>query len=330
MRAVSFAAFIVGVCLIPTALGVAKLDHDRVKSQLERSLVAETEEHGGELDNYFARSRAIILLTANSPAFANVLAEPGTRGKGRTAGPEHREVTQQLGYLEQLYPSGIGETCFIDSKGEEFARRVRGEVAPPSDLSTTEKTTVFFAPTFALKFGQVHQTEPYVSPDTREWVVANASLIPQADGRKRAFAHFEVTIESFRRAMGKPAGYELRVIDGKTGKVVIDGGDSATRRRTARGPGRPRASGRSPAMAAARASPRSVAGRPRTAGSCPRPATRTTGSWSHSADRPDRQLHLDHQARTHRHDRDRPADRRARGLLPSRRPARARGARQHG
>jgi diguanylate cyclase (GGDEF)-like protein len=224
MRAVSFAALIVGVLLIPTALGVAKLDHDRVASQVERSLVAQTERRAGELESYFARSRSIVLLTANSPAFADVLAEPGTRAqKVRRGGKNIRGVTHQLGYLQQLYPASIGETCFIDAQGEEYARVVRHHVALPGELSTQEERTVFFAATFELSFGQVHQTEPYVSPDTHEWVVANATLIPQADHRKRAFAHFEVTIESFRHAMGKTAGDELRVVDGRTGAVVIDG-----------------------------------------------------------------------------------------------------------
>src|ERR1044072_1784115 len=79
MRAVAWIALVIGVCLIPSALGVAKLDHDRRLSELDRGLVAETDEHGAALDNYFARAKAIILLTANSPAFANVLAEPGSR-----------------------------------------------------------------------------------------------------------------------------------------------------------------------------------------------------------------------------------------------------------
>ena len=229
MRAISIVALIVGVLLIPTALGVAKFDRDRDVSELERTLVAETDEHGGALESYFARARTIVLLTGNSPAFANVLAEPGTRiekvgRQSRSLG----EVTHQLGYLERLYPNSIGEACFIDANGEEFARAVRGEVAKPEDLSTVEEQAVFFAPAFALAFGQVHQTRPYVSPDTKEWVVANATLIPQADGLKRAFVHFEVTVESFRREMGasKPStdsnGYELRVVDGRTGNVVID------------------------------------------------------------------------------------------------------------
>ena len=227
MRVVSFVGLIVGVLLIPTALGVAKFDRDRDVSELERTLVSETEEHASPLESYFARARAISLLTANSPSFANVLAEPGTREqKVRRQSRSIAEVTHHLAYLEQLYPRSIGEACFIDADGEEFARAVRGDIAKPRDLSTDEEQTVFFAPTFALKFGQVHQTRPYVSPDTKEWVIANATLIPQADGHKRAFVHFEVTVESFRRAMGEASEigktYELRVIDARTGKIVID------------------------------------------------------------------------------------------------------------
>jgi diguanylate cyclase (GGDEF)-like protein len=231
MRALSLAALIVGVLLIPTSLGMAKFDRDRDISELERTLVAETEEHSGELESYFARARSIILLTANAPAFANILAEPGTREEiARRQSRNIGEVRHHLAYLEQLYPTSIGEACFIDADGEEFARVVRGEIANPKDLSTVEEQTVFFAPTFALGFGQVHQTRPYVSPDTKEWVVANATLIPQADGHKRAIVHFEVTVESFRRAMGASTASklgnesELRVVDRQTGKVIIDSG----------------------------------------------------------------------------------------------------------
>ena len=140
----------------------------------------------------------------------------------RRQGRNLAEVTHHLGYLERLYPTSIGEACFIDAHGEEFARVVRGEVARAGDLSTEEEQAPFFAPTFALDFGQAHQTGPYISPDTKEWVIANATLIPQADGRKRAIVHFEVTVESFRRAMGATVA-ELRVIDARTGRVVIDG-----------------------------------------------------------------------------------------------------------
>jgi len=226
MRVPAFVALIVGVIIVPTTLGVAKLDRDRDRSQLERSLVAETEAHGGALESYFTRSQSVVLLTANSPAFAEFLAAPGTRPeKLRRNGRALRDVVHHLRYLEQLYPSSIGEACFIDADGAELARVVRGRVARPQELSTSESQTPFFAPTFALRFGQTHEPLPYVSPDTKEWVVANATPIPQRDGRKRAIVHFEVTGESFRRAMGRATDAELRVVDGATGRVIIDGAD---------------------------------------------------------------------------------------------------------
>jgi hypothetical protein len=41
------------------ALGVAKQDHDRQVSELERTLVAETDEHTGALESYFDRARSV-------------------------------------------------------------------------------------------------------------------------------------------------------------------------------------------------------------------------------------------------------------------------------
>ncbi|MEA2126215.1 MAG: hypothetical protein QOI80_2997 [Solirubrobacteraceae bacterium] len=224
MRVLSFAALIAGVLLIPSALGVAKVDHDRRTAQTQRTLVSLAQQHGNALESYFARARAITLLTANTPSYADVVAAPGTRReKVRRNGRALRDVTHSLGYLERLYPGSIGEACFIDADGEEFARVVRGQVAPAKDLSTLEEHSVFFRPTFALAAGQVYQARPYVSPDTHEWVVSNSTLIPQPDGRKRAIAHFEVTVESFRQAMGHTPGSDLRVIDAGTGRVIIDG-----------------------------------------------------------------------------------------------------------
>src|SRR3954466_2753540 len=223
MRVISLTALIVGVCLIPSALGVGKLDHDRRLSELDRTLLAETDEHTGALDNYFERAHSVVLLTANAPAFARVLGEPGsTRQKVRRHSRNLADVTHQLGYLERLYPKSIGEACFIDAHGEEFARVVRGHIAPAADLSTTEEQSPFFAPSFALDVGQTFQARPYISPDTNEWVVANVTRVPHVDGHDGAIVHFEVTIESFRRAMGRSERSELRVVDGRTGRVVID------------------------------------------------------------------------------------------------------------
>jgi hypothetical protein len=59
----------------------------------------------------------------------------------------------------------------------------------------------------------VYQARPYVSPDTREWVISNSTLMPSADGSKQATVHFEVTIASFRKVAASLANqFDITVI----------------------------------------------------------------------------------------------------------------------
>jgi diguanylate cyclase (GGDEF)-like protein len=175
------------------------------------------------LNAYFARSSSIVLLTAHNPAFAEFYAEPGDRDQRiRRGGKTLDRANQALSYLEQLYPDRIGEACFIDASGAEIARTVRGERAQYADLSKDESRNPFFAPSFKLDRDRVYQAKPYVSPDTNEWVVANSTLVPMADGSKPAIVHFEISVDSFRREAAAQADRTVLVIDGTTGDVVID------------------------------------------------------------------------------------------------------------
>jgi diguanylate cyclase (GGDEF)-like protein/putative nucleotidyltransferase with HDIG domain len=123
-----------------------------------------------------------------------------------------------------LFPDSIGEACFIDRAGPEIARMVRGLRATSADLSPDESAAPFFGPTFALRHGQVYQARPYVSPDTKEWVISNSTLLPTTDGSKPAIVHFEVTIESFRKVAARLGSqFNLTVVDADSGQVLIDG-----------------------------------------------------------------------------------------------------------
>jgi hypothetical protein len=102
-------------------------------------------------------------------------------------------VNQALAYLEELFPGSIGEACFIDRAGAENARVVRGARALPKDLMPEESMNPFFAPTFALRPGQVYQARPYESPDTGEWVISNSTLLPTGDGSRRAISSSPAT-----------------------------------------------------------------------------------------------------------------------------------------
>jgi diguanylate cyclase (GGDEF)-like protein len=225
MRRLSLFALLVGIALVPLAYAAAVREHDREQAETRRELAEDAEVHARQLEAYFERARAVILLTANQPAFRHFDEQPGTRlQKLRAGGRNIADATAALGYLERLYPTSIGEACFIDRTGAEAARVVRGEVATIGDLSTEEEGAPFFAPALRVGLGNVYQAAPYVSPDTKEWVIANATPTPSRDGKVHSIVHFEVTIESFRTALGSDdRAIELRVVDTRTGRVVIDG-----------------------------------------------------------------------------------------------------------
>jgi diguanylate cyclase (GGDEF)-like protein len=225
MRRLSLLALLVGIALVPIAYAVAANDHERRVGDLRRQLANEAGSHAADIDAYFARARSITLLTVNQPGFRRFDEQPGSRlEKVHARGRNISDATAALRYLERLYPTSIGEACFIGRTGAERARVVRNEVAAEKYLSTTETASPFFHPTFALQAGQVYQAPPYVSPDTAEWVVANATPTPSSVGAKRSIVHFEVTIESFRRELrARDAAVELRIVDARTGRIVVQG-----------------------------------------------------------------------------------------------------------
>jgi diguanylate cyclase (GGDEF)-like protein len=224
MRRFSLSILLVAICLLPVGIGSGTSARSHAKAALDGALANTARAQAQVLEDYFARARSIDLLTANNPAFQDFYELPGSRAaKIRAGGPVLDKANQALGYLEELFPDSIGEACFIDRAGPEVARMVRGERATPADLSPDESEAAFFAPTFALDHKQVYQPRPYVSPDTKEWVISNSTLMPTADGSRSAIVHFEVTIESFRKvAASLNSRFDVVVVDARTGQVVLD------------------------------------------------------------------------------------------------------------
>jgi diguanylate cyclase (GGDEF)-like protein len=214
----------VAIFLLPVGIGGGMSAHSHAVAGLDGALANKAGEEAEVLEDYFSRAQSIDLLTAHNPAFRRVYEPPGGRAaKVRAGGPVVGQVNQALVYLERLFPTSIGEACFIDRDGPENARVVHGVVAAPKDLSPDESQNPFFAPTFALEQGQVYQARPYVSPDTHQWVISNSTLMPTSDGSKRAIVHFEITVESFRAVAARLANrFDIAVVDARTGAVVLD------------------------------------------------------------------------------------------------------------
>ena len=212
--------------LSSSVIGLLMTEHQQRQTSaiLDQNLASTAAQRTDTLESYFERTRALDLQLSRNPSLTAFYEEPGTRAeKVRAQTPALKQVTEAFSYLEDLYPGSIGEACFIDRSGAENARVVAGEIAPQDDLSMDESANPFFAPSFAVPVGEAHQSEPYISPDTKEWVVSVATPIRTEDGIKRAIAHFEVTIDSFRAVLSKSGGVGNAVIvDARTGAVIVD------------------------------------------------------------------------------------------------------------
>lgn len=244
-RRVPLTVLILAVVLLSVSFALGAREREQATAELDRRLATTVAEETLLLENYFERARSIALLTSRNPAFVAFYEARGGRWDKIVRGePAIEQANEALAYLQQLFPTSIGEACFIHVTGPENARVVRGVYATPEDLAPDESANPFFGPTFALDEGQVYQAPPYVSPDTGEWVISNSTLIPTEGGSKRAIVHFEVTVESFREtaaALGDRA--TIRVVDASTGAVIIDSGLEQAMAPRSGGPGMTDSSG---------------------------------------------------------------------------------------
>ena len=225
MRPLSLSALVLSIALLPLSLGIAVNDHNHHQAAAQRAMDDEAGTHASTIEASMARARTITLIMAHNDAFRGFYLQRGGRAS-KLRSPYAAGANDALVYLESLFPNQIGELCFIDRSGSENARVVRGKRAPISDLSPDEASNPFFHPTFALRPGQVFQSQPYVSPDTHDWVIGNATPIPLGDRRRSAaIVHYELSVESFRRELRADADdqYTVSLVDAHSGRVIVDG-----------------------------------------------------------------------------------------------------------
>ena len=125
--------------------------------------------------------------------------------------------------LNTLNPDLIDEACFISAGGPELGRQVKGVPAAVSDLSPDESGNPFFRATLDLAEGKVHQNAPYISPDSKRWVISNSTPIVVA-GRSVALWHFESNLDAIRLRLASFAreGVAVRVVDSQTSTTIVD------------------------------------------------------------------------------------------------------------
>jgi hypothetical protein len=179
VRPATWLALVVGAVLLAGSIALGVRERSDRRHTTDQALASKVLDEAGQVEAYFARARSINLITAHNPSFHDFYAASGERrAKIKARGPAIRGAENALAYLQRLYPTSIGEACFIDRAGPENARFVFGKRASFGNLSKDESANSFFGPTFALRAGQVFQAKPYVSPDTHEWVISNSTPVP--------------------------------------------------------------------------------------------------------------------------------------------------------
>ncbi len=231
VRPATWLALVVGVALLAGSIGLGVREQSERRDATDQALASKVLDEAGQVEAYFARARSINLITAHNPVFQKFYGAPGNRvAKVKAHGRAIRGAENALAYLERLYPTSIGEACFIDRAGPENARFVNGMRASFGDLSKDESANPFFAPTFALRAGQVFQAKPYISPDTHDWVISNSTPLPGTGYPAAAIVHFEMTLASFQRTAAPPrAGAPLgRSGDRRFAKLVAQARPAGT------------------------------------------------------------------------------------------------------
>ena len=98
------------VALLAVGTGAGLAGHANALTRHRQELMRRATEQSQVLNDYFERSRSIMLITAQNPAFAALYDLPGTRDERiRSGGGVLRQANDAMDYLEKLYPGRIGE-----------------------------------------------------------------------------------------------------------------------------------------------------------------------------------------------------------------------------
>src|SRR5690348_15922331 len=102
---------VLAIGLVPVAVSsaiVGRDSHRHADEQTRQRLGNLVDVESGALRDYFSRARSIDLLLARDSAFVG-----SYHGKSGAVA----DANAALRYLEHLYPTSIGEACFIDAGG---------------------------------------------------------------------------------------------------------------------------------------------------------------------------------------------------------------------
>ena len=209
------ACAVLGVLLAVLGAALVASRRSSEQARVDRTLATTAGEKSALVDTELERVRALALITARIPPFEELYADAGSQAAAiaAVAGPG-REINNALTYLWQLYPDRFVEAGYVDSRGAENARVVRGAAKPPKALLKDVRSWPSFAQGRRTPAESATITAPFLSPSAGVQVVAATAPVT-VDGRIRAWVELELATTALHRALAAdlPVGLGVQIVN---------------------------------------------------------------------------------------------------------------------
>ncbi len=198
-------------------------DRQVERDDQQRSLLAA--ERVALIDEFFQSNRDVTLVAANESVYRDFYSGTGAikyRMKKRTAAL--RRINAALARIERINRQSIVAVCLVDRSGQEVARVVDGKVTSRSKLAPDDKGMPFFRAAFAVPYGNVHHSRPYLSTITGEWVISHATQARTGKRPARALLHLETSVKTLAETLQSNTNETVRLVDRRTGTIIAGPG----------------------------------------------------------------------------------------------------------
>jgi len=219
-------ALIAGVSLISAAIAMGVISSHTTAARADAQdsqLSVSARQAATSLTQTFERVRTIDLMLAHQPSFASFIADPRPPAvKLVDPNGDIQKIDDSLRFLDELLPSQLDSAGFADIKGQEVAQYSEGGIVHNVGLGSVKDQSFFAAP-LLMGPDAVYRTDPYLNPTTKKWVLGHSTLVT-INGAGSGVVFFTITMDSLRTTMlaAGQNGQTIRVVDAKTGQVVMD------------------------------------------------------------------------------------------------------------
>jgi diguanylate cyclase (GGDEF)-like protein/PAS domain S-box-containing protein len=200
---------------------------DQTAREADRRLARHVDDERDAIESLLVHAKRDLRLARRNPALEQAL----LTAPADLPAEDLRLVDRVLTYMGDRY--AVDEICLIRADGQELARWDHGQIAATADLSPDESiNNPAFGPTMRLPDDAVHQTDPYISPDTARWVVGLATPVVLDDGQRLGILHFEIPIQWFvdELAAGQLATGDVNLLLDRDGRLLAHPDIAAFRR----------------------------------------------------------------------------------------------------